>query len=677
MPDLRSILDPLQIPDSLKADAWDAYTQAKTTDELKARLDKLPLANGARADLWDAKHAEMPSGSPASAAKDTTGSVLGDVFEGIGAGVFHIPVGIYDLIRKIPGVAEHLPEPSPYLRGLTHTPDTIAGKVGRAAEGVAEFAIPVGEVSKAVEALPLVADALKAGAPLASRIAASGARIAAESATAGGVAGVQSGGDPQAMGDAALTTGLLGTAGAVVPAAAKAVISRIAPRLAGGGIPLTADTEALAQKYGVPLTTGMRTGSPAVQSIEGVLGNTVAPDLYRPALDSAKAGLNAGAKDLSGGFATDQFTAGDNTIKTMLREARDYTAQAQNEYGNLARLEADPANIREVRLGTRANPSADPNLPDRIPDVQSMGLPVDMRGTKSALAPLAEEMSRYMTGLQKTADPGLAAIQNILSRPDYLPASVAEADLGYLKGIMRGNAQPQAKRLAGAAIDALSSGVEKAVAQAGPDGLAALHDARGAWQARTDILGQLKELGVDEAGKDGQVSLAKKLLQPSDASFPALKKVLDVAPDAAGDIGKAFLTERVFQGVAKGEDLSPRQAANLWNQIGPRTKAALYTPDQIQQIDDFMGLAKRVAENPNASKDGALNTLLKVGAFVAHPVGGASSFALGRNIAKLLYSPTGADALRTALTAPGSPEASKAMLAVKAIMDERAAQSGQ
>jgi hypothetical protein len=53
MPDAYSILAPLKIPESVKADAWDAANGATSADELTSKLKKLPLTDQVRADLWD------------------------------------------------------------------------------------------------------------------------------------------------------------------------------------------------------------------------------------------------------------------------------------------------------------------------------------------------------------------------------------------------------------------------------------------------------------------------------------------------------------------------------------------------------------------------------------------------------------------------------------------------
>lgn len=600
---------------------------------------------------------------------------IADTIHGVTSGIAATGLGAYNLLRKIPGVDKILPEPDASWNDAATTPPGFLGHAGRFIEQAGEFMVPLGEVAKAIEGTELAVKAAKAGSALSTRIAASAAKTAAEAATSGGVAAVQTGGDPKAIAETALTTGALGAAGSAIPAGAKALIRAVVPRLEASGQPLSAAAEELADKMGVPLTAGMRTGSPALQHVEGTLGNTVAPDLYRGVLEGARKAINAGAQDLSGGFATDRFSAGDTVMKTMLSKADEFKAQAQTEYDNLARIEADPANTRTVQVGIKKNPampSLDPEAPDlpaTVPDMQSMGLPVDMRPAKAVLAPEVDNMLRFMSKAQKNADDGLSAIQNILTRPDHLPASVAEGDLSYLKSVLRGNSTPQSKRLAGKAIDAMEPQIQAAVSQAGPDATAALNDARGAWQARSSILDQLDDLSSNLTGKDKQVQVANRLLQPADASFPALSRVLIDAPEAAEPLGKAYLATQVFKGAADGEDVTPKQASNLWNQMGPRTKAALYSPEQIANVDAFMTLAKRVAENPGLSKGGLLHTLLKVGVFTAHPAAGPASFVLGRNVAKVLYSPQGVAALEDALRAPGSAKASTAMTLVKSIID--------
>lgn len=50
----EAILAPLHIPQSLKLQASDAFTESMSQDDLATRLKWLPLADAVRADLWDA-----------------------------------------------------------------------------------------------------------------------------------------------------------------------------------------------------------------------------------------------------------------------------------------------------------------------------------------------------------------------------------------------------------------------------------------------------------------------------------------------------------------------------------------------------------------------------------------------------------------------------------------------
>ena len=75
----------------------------------------------------------------------------------------------------------------------------------------------------------------------------------------------------------------------------------------------------------------------------------------------------------------------------------------------------------------------------------------------------------------------------------------------------------------------------------------------------------------------------------ADLSLPVTLRQIT---EAATDLGHAYLAGRVFEKAAAGENFTnPVQAANIWNHLGPRTKAALYTPEQISNVDDFLELA--------------------------------------------------------------------------------------
>lgn len=123
--------------------------------------------------------------------------------------------GINALGRKIPGVAKVSdavfgPPASPEQMQEIAKPSNPAQAVGKAAMNVAEFAAPGGAVERGA--------AMLSRAPNAARIL---AKAVLEGASAGTVAGLQSGGDPKTMGTAAAaagaTSGVMGAAKAMLP----------------------------------------------------------------------------------------------------------------------------------------------------------------------------------------------------------------------------------------------------------------------------------------------------------------------------------------------------------------------------------------------------------------------------------------------------------------------------
>jgi hypothetical protein len=104
MPDVESILRSTAVPDSVKADAWDAYHAATSVDDLATRLKKLPITDAARADLWDAKHAEAPNATepatPKPAAKGI-GEQIGDFVSHTASGLNPVNIisGAKDLVN--------------------------------------------------------------------------------------------------------------------------------------------------------------------------------------------------------------------------------------------------------------------------------------------------------------------------------------------------------------------------------------------------------------------------------------------------------------------------------------------------------------------------------------------------------------------------------------------------
>jgi len=589
--------------------------------------------------------------------------------EGVGAGAMSLPVGLSEIAHKvIPGIPEIPKEyADPSELGLP-------GKAGKLAEQTAEFFIPASKFGRVLEAAPKIGPLLKAS-PWAAR----GARIATDAAIAGGQSYLESGGDPKAAEESAGTVGLAGGLGAGVGAAFRATAVPVFERMIlNTPRPLSPRAIALAKKYNIPLTQGMLGGSKTIQALEKMLGHTVAPDMYEALLEEGQQGLVKGASKIAGGFGTDEFAAGDNSLRRLTGMATRAKGVARNFYNQLDLIQSLPQNIKTVTTGWRATPStlydASGQLlpPTLTPITERIALPVSMTGWKQQFAPIVTEMEKTIPEAKLAYSDSYKAMKELMAGPDVVSAKTAEENLSRIKEVEREANSDKVQWMAGQIVDALQPDVDKAVAAGGQDAIGALKGARQAWYTRSQLLDLVDEMSGDRTGKTGQTDAAKRLLKPADASYPLLQKVLAVDPGARADLARAQLGLVFKKSTYGGEFTNPKEAQNIWNSLGKRTKAALY-PYQQRTIDDFLQLARRVNENPNTSGTGIINSLLKLGVFVAHPIQTGASIVLGRQAAKVLYEPGAASALQVLMTAgPGSIEATKAMTTLQAFLSQGA-----
>jgi hypothetical protein len=144
-----------------------------------------------------------------------------------------------------------------------------------------------------------------------------------------------------------------------------------------------------------------------------------------------------------------------------------------------------------------------------------------------------------------------------------------------------------------------------------------------------------------------------------DAGVNRLKQYAREAPDQMREIGRAYL-EQLFDHATKPENAKPGSALNSWTNLGPETKRILFGSDaMIKNLDNFMLLVKKVAENPNPSGSGVQALVGAQGAsLVISPIKGVAVQLAGWQLSKLLHSPKGAklltDGLKLSLV--GSPD---------------------
>lgn len=205
---------------------WEKYTQAT------------PTADGP----WNKYATEQPGSKSIAQQLGVTNPIAAvplDLLEGVGAGVMSTVRGASQLAHKVIPAIPEVPE------SYAKAPDSIAGKVGKFGEQAAEFALPMGAVSKATKGLRTLL------------------RMGAEGLAAGGVSAIQSGGDPSAT----VAGAAAGAAGPAIGAGAEAVAnSRIPQKLYQSALK---PTWAMVKKEGLSmLDTGLKEQIPV--SAEGL-----------------------------------------------------------------------------------------------------------------------------------------------------------------------------------------------------------------------------------------------------------------------------------------------------------------------------------------------------------------------------------------------------------------------
>jgi hypothetical protein len=130
-------------------------------------------AKAASLKSWSEKLGLGESGPGGPLAKNMV-----DMAEGAVSGAASTVFGAGDIVRRLTGQERILNKPA--VQQSMHTPDTIAGKVGKFVEQGAEFAIPMTKVAKLGKTAELGL----------------AAKTALEAGTSGVVSAVQSGGDP-------------------------------------------------------------------------------------------------------------------------------------------------------------------------------------------------------------------------------------------------------------------------------------------------------------------------------------------------------------------------------------------------------------------------------------------------------------------------------------------------
>ena len=446
---------------------------------------------------------------------------------------------------------------------------------------------------------------------------------------------------------------------------------------------------AFADASGIPVDLAMRSGSRVARATQGVLDNVLGSGQI--AQRAKKAQATALAK--TGARMADEVypqsivpqQAGETVTGALEAEVLNRNTAASQAYDIVRQAEADPANERQVQVGQGRSADAAMNLdgfsqslagkpfakltPEEqkqiISTVQSTGLdvglapvmktvplPVDLRNAKAQLKPTHESLIRQMAVAQQRASTGMKSISNIMDAPEYLPLSLADADLSAIKSAARGADLPELRTLsqglAARAVQALENAVQEAAEAAGPEVAAARNIGRAETTAKYRVGDVLRQLPKEP------VQVYQKLTYAGDSGVKFLRQVASEVPSEMPKVARAYLQGLLEEATKSGEFAGSKSVMKRWQELGPETKRLLYkNPKMVEDMDSFFRLAEMQSRNPNPSGSGYIASLSGQGAVaLTDPINAAKVLLVPAVLAKIMYSPRAAKALTTAMRVP-------------------------
>ncbi len=234
MTDIRTILDPLQVPQEVKAAAWDAFQSSRNDAEFRVKFSSINLPRETKASLWDAKQftpeqtiqakpAQPAKGSDVPTLTESALALPSALIRGATKGMYSTGLGLSKLTGSSPQDAtlDDLAVPFSGGKHAIGKPKAGAEKLAFDTEQIAEYFVPGGMAGKASKAVEVASAASKF-----PRVTAALGKAAVEGIAAGGVAAAQSGSMDEAK-KAAIVAGGITAAAPVVLGAAKYTGTRI------------------------------------------------------------------------------------------------------------------------------------------------------------------------------------------------------------------------------------------------------------------------------------------------------------------------------------------------------------------------------------------------------------------------------------------------------------------
>lgn len=471
----------------------------------------------------------------------------------------------------------------------------------------------------------------------------------------------------EALGDA---TGLgLST---VAPAVVGNVSARVGKVLPSAQTAADRAAVAFGRSRGVPIDAGTATGNRYVKNVQGLADHSpfgsVIAERAKTAQGAALRRVAGEVKDQARMGAIDAVGAGERIAGALEQKIVRHAGEATTAYERLRQFEAS-ATPQTVSAGTTTttqqvstgavSASGAPitqAVTSTQPATAQMRMAVDTRPAKASLQPIYDRLKREaeLVPLQGGKAKALTALDRLLTGPDHAPLSLVDEALGDLKSMARTSDLPelrtQGQGVAAEAVTRLDAQVRARAAQAGPDVLKALEEGRAATIAKYETA-DARELIAGKEGASEPRAVFNRLTANDDAGVVKLRAVQAMTPKELPAIGRALLEDVLERPLAEGGFQFGAKAQADWLRIGAETKRRLFPkPGQVEGLDQFFLLAKKLSESPNPSQSGLIaNAGTQTVLAVTNPALGIPVVLGSAALSKILHSPKAVQFLTTGL----------------------------
>lgn len=431
-------------------------------------------------------------------------------------------------------------------------------------------------------------------------------------------------------------------AGAMVGFGAQLAVPAAVSRIPGVRIPMAPRNVNAAERAavdfgmreGIPVDAATATGNTAMRGAEWLadrtLGGSIVGGKARQAQAESFARVGERLADRANPVPVTAEQAGQGVRDAVSARASRLNADATVAYDRLRALEAQRP------------------------------LAVDLAPTKAAMRPTYEALVQenqvvpFVSGSGKGK--ALVALQKLMDAPDAAPLSIADGALSEIKSMARVDQafkRTTGQGIAAQAVQNLDRAVVNTARQGGRDVFQALMDGRAA------TVNKYKAVDLFDALRGEPVQVFNQLTAAKDSAANLIRQVQREAPSELPKVGRAYLEGLIQKATAEGGFGRTAGIFADWQRLGPQAKQAMFRdPALVRELDQFFLLAKKAAENPNASGTTFTASIAAQGALLwTNPAVGVTVQIGGAALAKLLHSPKAVRVLVRGLRIPAGNKA--------------------